>query len=55
MLSFEKKIGVMRQDIIDERGELCTHAKMTFGVFDMTTRKLIAPTAEWLSAIGFEP
>lgn len=52
MLSFEKKIGVMRQDIMDERGQLCSHAKMTFGVFDMNTRQLILPTAQWLLAIG---
>lgn len=52
MLSFEKKIGVMRQDIMDEQGELCSHAKMTFGVFDMNTRKLILPTPQWILAIG---
>lgn len=52
MLSFEKKIGVMRQDIINERGDLCCHTKITFGVFDLNTRKLIVPTSQWLSAIG---
>lgn len=52
MLSFEKKIGVMRQDIRDEQGEPCSHAKMTFGFFDLKTRKLIVPTAQWLQAIG---
>ncbi len=54
MISFEGKIGVMRQDILDEQGGLCTHAKMTFGVFDMKTRKLIVPTAQWLFAIGVD-
>lgn len=54
MMSFEKKVGVMRQDIFDEQNQLCVQAKMTFGVFDMKTRKLIIPTAEWLSAIGVE-
>ena len=54
MLSFEKKIGVMQQDIMDEQGELCSHATMTFGVFDMNTRKLILPTAQWFLAIGVE-
>jgi thioesterase-3 len=52
MISFEKKIGVMRQDIMDEQRNLCSHAKMTFGVFDMSTRKLILPTVQWLLAIG---
>jgi thioesterase-3 len=54
IISFEKKIGVMRQDMINEQGKLCSHAKMTFGVFDLNTRKLIIPTAEWLWAIGVE-
>lgn len=52
MLSFEKKVGVMRQDVLDECGELCSHAKITFGVFDMNTRKLILLTDQWLTAIG---
>lgn len=54
MISFEKKIGVMRQDILDEQGVLCSHAKITFGVFDMKERKLILPTHQWFSAIGVE-
>jgi thioesterase III len=52
MLSFEKKVGVMQQDIMDEQGELYSRAKMTFGFFDMSTRRLILPTAQWLLAIG---
>ncbi len=52
MVSFEKKIGVMRQDILNEAGELCFHAKMTFGIFDLNTRKLILPPSDWLQAIG---
>ncbi len=52
MLSFEKKIGIMRQDILDEQGELCSHTKLTFGVFDMKARKLILPPEEWLLAMG---
>ena len=52
--SFEKKIGVMQQNIMDEQGELCSHAKMTFGVFDMKTRKLILPSTQWLLALGIE-
>jgi acyl-CoA thioester hydrolase len=52
MISYEKKVGVMRQDILDEQGELYSHAKMTFGVFDLKTRKLILPPDAWLLAIG---
>jgi acyl-CoA thioester hydrolase len=55
MISFDKKVGVMRQDIINEQHELCMHAELTFGIFDMQTRKLMLPTAQWLSAIGVAP
>src|SRR3989338_5606515 len=37
MLTYEKKVGIMRQDIIDEHGNIYSQAKVTFGVFDMTT------------------
>jgi len=52
VLSYEKKIGIMRQDIVDEQGSLCCQAQLTFGLFDMSTRKLILPSAPWLKAIG---
>ena len=52
MLSYEKKIGIMRQDILDEHNSLCCQAKMTFGFFDLEARKLILPTEQWLDAIG---
>lgn len=55
MVSYEKKIGIMRQDIFNEKGELCTKAKMTFGVFDLKDRKLILPPKQWLAAIGVHP
>ena len=54
MLSFEKKIGVMQQTIIDEHGERCSQAEITFGIFDLHARKLILPTAAWLLAMGIE-
>jgi thioesterase-3 len=53
LLSYEKKIGMMRQDILDEQGTLCSHAQMTFGFFDLSSRKLILPSTEWLRAIGY--
>ncbi|MDP3560424.1 MAG: acyl-CoA thioesterase [Legionellaceae bacterium] len=52
VLSYEKKIGVMRQDIFDEQAVLCSQAKITFGFFDMKARKLILPSSQWLEAIG---
>lgn len=52
VLSYEKKIGIMRQDIVDHQGTLCCQAQLTFGLFDMSTRKLILPSISWLKAIG---
>lgn len=52
MLSYEKKIGIMRQDILDEHGTVFSKAKLIFGVFDLKTRKLILPPPQWWKAIG---
>lgn len=54
MISFDKKIGIMRQEIFNDEGKLCTQARMVFGVFDLKTRRLILPTAQWLLAIGIK-
>lgn len=54
MMSYEKKVGMMRQDILNKKGELCSRAELTFGFFDMKTRKLILPSIQWLEAIGIE-
>jgi thioesterase-3 len=51
-LSYDKKIGVLRQDIYNEKNELCFEGRMTFGLFDTRERKLVLPTPEWLKAIG---
>jgi thioesterase-3 len=52
LLSYEGKIGILRQDILNEKNEKCFAAKMTFGLFDTQERKLIPPTPQWLRAIG---
>lgn len=54
VLSYEKKTGILRQDILNDEGVLCCQAQLTFGLFDMRTRKLILPTPLWLMAIGDE-
>jgi len=53
-LSYDKKIAVLRQDILNEAGEICCAAKMTYALFDTKQRRLVAPTPEWLRAIGAE-
>ena len=51
-LSYEGKTGKLRQDILNDKGEVCFQGVMTFGLFDIRERKLILPTPEWLRAIG---
>jgi thioesterase III len=52
LLSYEKKIGTLRQTILDDSNTICTQAKLVFGLFDMQARKLIMPTPAWLQAMG---
>lgn len=54
MLGYEGKIAKMEQSIRNQADEICCKAEMTFGLFDMKTRKLIMPTPEWLYALGYE-
>jgi thioesterase III len=51
-LSYEGKIGKLRQDIFNDKNELCFQGLMTFGLFDTKERKLVEPTPEWMKAIG---
>lgn len=51
-LSYNRKIAVLRQSILNEAGEKMFEAKLTFGFFDTQARRLITPTPEWLHAIG---
>lgn len=51
LVSYEKKIGQLSQKMIRE-GVVCCEAELTIGLFDLSTRKLILPTPEWLHAVG---
>lgn len=51
--SYERKIGKLTQNMINQKGEISCEMDMTFGLFDMTERKLIEPTPAWKRAIGF--
>lgn len=53
-LPYERKLGKIIQKMV--RGDdICSTAEFTFGLFDVKERKLIAPTPEWLKAIGLMP
>jgi acyl-CoA thioester hydrolase len=50
--SYKGKIGKLAQQVQDDVGEVCTEALFTIGLFDMTTRRLVRPTPEWITALG---
>jgi acyl-CoA thioester hydrolase len=51
-LSYMRKVGILRQTIKGDDGQVCCDAEMIFGLFDTDQRKLVSPTPEWLNAIG---
>jgi YbgC/YbaW family acyl-CoA thioester hydrolase len=53
--SYTGKVGKFRQQMINAAGELCCDATFVMGLFDLTARKLILPTPEWLRALGISP
>ncbi len=52
MISYEGKVSVFRQWIVNETGETCCDATLKIALFDVRLRKLVAPTPEWLGAVG---
>lgn len=52
MSRHDGKIGYIEQTILNEKGETAAIAVFTYAFFDLKERKIIAPTAEWLIAIG---
>lgn len=53
LTDYQHKIGTLAQTI-RRNGVVCCTAEMSFGLFDMTKRKLLLPTPAWLKAIGYE-
>lgn len=52
--AYERKVGTMMQNLVDESGSACCEARFVFGLMDFATRRLMEPTAEWWRAIGAE-
>lgn len=52
MVSYEKKIAKLKQVIFNSKNEESCSALFTFGLMDLTERKLILPTPEWLKGLG---
>jgi len=36
-------------------GEVCCEAQFTIGLFDLTARRLVRPTPEWVKGLGLRP
>jgi len=54
LISYERKIGKMRQQMIKADGEVACDATFVFGLFDIAKRRLIDPTPEWAYAVGLD-
>jgi len=50
--AYPGKVGKLKQQMVNEAGEVCCDATFSMGLFDLTARKLLKPTPEWLRAVG---
>ncbi len=53
--SYSGRTGQFAQQILADDGELCCDAMFTIGLFDLTARRLIRPTPEWVRGLGLRP
>jgi thioesterase III len=54
LLSYERKVGKLRQQMVKADGTVACEAIFAFGLFDLEKRKLIEPTPAWAHAVGAE-
>jgi acyl-CoA thioester hydrolase len=47
-------VMVLDQKMLKENGKIASTLTLSVGLMDLNARKLIAPTREWLSALGIE-
>lgn len=52
LVSYERKIGRMKQTMVKADGTPACEAVFVFGLFDLAQRKLVEPTPEWAHAVG---
>jgi acyl-CoA thioester hydrolase len=52
LVSYERKIGRMKQTMLKSDGTAACEAIFTFALFDLERRKLIEPTPAWSRAVG---
>jgi acyl-CoA thioester hydrolase len=54
LLSYERKVGKLRQQMVKTDGTVACEAVFTFGLFDVERRKLIEPSPAWAHAVGLD-
>ncbi len=54
LLSYERKIGKLRQQMVKADGNIACEAMFTIGLFDVERRRLIEPTPAWKHAVGLD-
>jgi YbgC/YbaW family acyl-CoA thioester hydrolase len=52
LISYERKIGKLRQQMVKPDGDIACEAVYTFALFDLERRKLIEPSPAWAYAVG---
>jgi acyl-CoA thioester hydrolase len=52
LVSYERKVGKLRQQMLKADGDVACEAIYTFGLWDLERRKLIEPTPAWAYAVG---
>ena len=48
------KIGKIKQEIYNSKGQLACEAEFTIGFMDLDERKLVTPSSEWNQVLGLE-
>jgi acyl-CoA thioester hydrolase len=54
LISYERKVGKMRQSMLKSDGTVACEAAFVFGLFHLDERRLVEPSPEWAHAVGVE-
>lgn len=52
LITYEKKIAQLKQEMLRDE-VVCCEATFTFGLFDLSERRLVSPTDLWLAVVGY--
>lgn len=52
VIQYQGKTGKLKQQMLSSEGTVVNEMVMTFGLFDLSMRKLIEPTVAWKKALG---